>query len=81
MQPLADEIFAALSEPCSHFTALHIEVRNSQDGDFLMSFGYLRGQEGIDGHLEPAGIPIAPHMLRHHCSAASVLDDDQPPVY
>jgi len=78
MQQLADKIFERLGTSCTRLTALVFDVRALDDdcGRPVLRYVYLRGtQFDIYGRTATVGIPITPHIIRHHELRSEVLDE------
>lgn len=83
-QEIANEIFNVLFEPCPHFTGLVIDARETY-GDCsrrtVERLGFLCARQADErGRTKAVGIPIEPHMIKHHEPFSDIFEDDFGPV-
>ncbi|KAK5125413.1 hypothetical protein LTR85_000522 [Meristemomyces frigidus] len=80
MQDLADTIFKELSDACPHLTGLVIDARREgQDcsSQTVERFGFVRARlTDICGGTRTIGVPIEPHMIKHHEPCSEIFEDD-----
>ena len=86
MQSLANRVFEVLSNSCPYLTALVIDVRDVRLRDDCCSrnvqrFGYMRARQvDVCGRRKVVGVPILPHMIKHHEPCSEIFDDDFGPL-
>ncbi|KAK3636931.1 hypothetical protein LTR56_012591 [Elasticomyces elasticus] len=80
VQMMADRVFKELSVSCPELIGLVIDARDKYNDPTrkpFKRFGYLRGtQTDACGRAEAVGVPIEPHMIKHHEPCAEILEDD-----
>ncbi|KAK5740898.1 hypothetical protein LTR17_004252 [Elasticomyces elasticus] len=80
VQMMADRIFKELSVSCPELIGLVIDARDKYNDPArkpFRRFGYLRGtQTDACGRAEAVGVPIEPHMIKHHEQCADILEED-----
>lgn len=84
MQDLANKIFDELSEGCPDLVGLVIDTREpGQDcrSRNVKRFGFLRArQTDLCGRTKAFGIPIAPHIIKHHEPCSEIFEHGFGPV-